>query len=424
MKIYTLLPADTYTVINKTILTNEDKNNLISLYEPIIGPLATSLYLTLWKDLDFLSIMSREFNHHHLMTITKSNLDSIKKSREALEAVGLLKTYVKEGSVNSYCYELYSPMSPKEFLNHPIFNVVLYNNIGKNEYELLKNAYQKINVDLNGYEDISKNINMTFKSSPNIPEFEVRDRELIKVNALGEIDFDLLVSSLPKGLLNEKSLNKRMRDLINNLSFIYNLDTLKMTEIIRNTVNEKGYIVAEDLRKNARNYYTYQNNGKLPTLIYRTQPEYLKSPTGDTSKRARIIYVFENTKPYDFLKSKYKGAKPTARDLKLIESLMCDLGLKPAVVNVLIDYVLKKNNNKLNQAFVETIAGQWVRSGVETADEAMRLAESQTKKILKKAPANIKTPEATPVWFNEEIKKEEASLEEQKELEDLMKGFA
>ena len=102
---------------------------------------------------------------------------------------------------------------------------------------------------------------------------------------------------------------------------------------------------------------------------------------------------------------------------------MCDLELKPAVVNVLIDYVLKKNNNKLNQAFVETIAGQWKRSGIETADEAMRCAEEEQKKIMKKAPVNIKTPEATPVWFKEEIKSNEASIEEQKELEELLKGL-
>ena len=44
----TLLPADTYVVLNKGILNNEDKNNLITLYEPIIGAVATSLYLTLW----------------------------------------------------------------------------------------------------------------------------------------------------------------------------------------------------------------------------------------------------------------------------------------------------------------------------------------------------------------------------------------
>ena len=47
-----LLPADKYKVVNKTILTSEDHKNLISLYEPIIGSNAVSLYITLWRDLE------------------------------------------------------------------------------------------------------------------------------------------------------------------------------------------------------------------------------------------------------------------------------------------------------------------------------------------------------------------------------------
>ena len=58
MKIISLLPADTYTVVNRTILTEKDKNNLITLYEPIIGPIPIALYLTLIRDLDKLEIMS------------------------------------------------------------------------------------------------------------------------------------------------------------------------------------------------------------------------------------------------------------------------------------------------------------------------------------------------------------------------------
>lgn len=423
MKTITLLPADTYTVVNKSLLTAEDRKNIIALYEPIVGSTSVSLYFTLWNDLDKLEITSGDLNHHHLMSIMKLDLDTLKQARESLEAVGLMRTFYKEGSVNSYVYELYSPMQPKEFLNHPVLNVVLYNNVGKNEYEKIKNLYQNIDIDTSDYMDITKTLNETFKSSTIIPEFDIRDKEVQAVNANNIIDFDELVSSLPNQLLNEKSLNKKIKELINNLAFIYNLDTLKMSEIIRSTINEKGYIVSDELRKMARNYYTYNNANKLPTLIYRTQPEYLKTPLGDTSKRARIIYVFENTSPYDFLKSKYKGVKPTARDLKLIEYLICDLELKPAVVNVLVDYVLKKNNNKLNQAFVETIAGQWKRSGVETADEAMQMAEKKQKNIMKSAPANIKTPEKTPVWFNEEIKREKVSKEEAEELEELMKGY-
>lgn len=425
MKIVNLLPADTYTVINKTILTEVDKNNLISLYEPIIGPIPTSLYLTLWRDLDKLEIMSIDYTHHHLMTIMKSDLESIKKARETLEAVGLIRTFFKEGDVNTYIYELYSPLSANEFFNNPVFNIVLYNNIGKNEYDMLKIEYQKMNFDTKEYQEITKPMNLTFKSSNFVDNFDVREKKTLGLNITDQIDFDLLISSLPKGLINDKTFNKKIRELIVNLSFIYNLDTLKMVELLRMVINEKGLIDKDELRRNARKYYQYNNNGNLPTLVYRTQPDYLKNPSGGTSKRDKIIYVFENTSPYDFLTSKYKGSNPTSRDLKLLETLMIDVGLKPAVVNVLVDYVLKKNNNKLNQAFIETIAGQWKRSGVETALEAMQLAEKEHKKYNKKISSviNKKISEAEPVWFNENIEKENISQEEEDELKDLLKDF-
>ena len=419
----TLLPADTYTVINKTILTLEDRKNLICLYEPIIGSIAVALYLTLWNDLDKLELSSKDFNHHHLMSLMKIDLASLKTAREALESLGLIKTYYKEGEVNSYIYEIYSPLTPKEFLNHPIFNIVLYNNIGKSEYDTIKALYQKVEFDLSSYQDITKNITETFKSSSTLPMFDANSKEYLKVNANEIIDFDLLVSSMPKGILNEKSLNKKIRELINNLAFVYNLDTLKMAEIIRSVLNENGNIMTTDLRKMARNYYTYNNLNKLPTLVYRTQPDYLKSPVGDTSKRAKIIYIFENTTPYDFLKNKYKGAKPTAKDLRLIENLMVDLNMKPAVVNVLVDYVLKINNNKLTTAFVETIAAQWVRKGVQTAEEAMQIAEKEQKKNIKQVTVNNKKEEKKPIWFEKEIEKEEISKEEEEELKELLKGY-
>lgn len=425
MAVVTLLPADKYMVVNKTILTDQDRKYLVSLYEPIIGSLAVSLYLTLWRDLDRYNFVSADYNHHHLMTILKTNLDSIKLARQTLEGVGLLRTYFMASEPNNYVYELYSPMNPKEFFQNPVFNVVLYNNIGAFEYNLLKKEYSVLNINLKGYEEVTSHFDEVFKSSSEVPTIDALGRETLPLNVQDQIDFDLLISSLPKGMLNEKILNKRMKSLINNLSFVYNIDTLKMCEIIRLSINEKGAIDKDTLRIQTRKYYQYNNHGKLPTLIYRAQPEYLKSPSGDTSKKGRIIEVFENTTPYDFLCAKYKTGTPTARDLKLLEYLLEDVGLKPAVVNVLIDYVLKKNNNKLNNAFVETIAGQWKRLGIETAKDAMEVAEKEHKKYVNKfnKVSVKKVSEEPPVWFDEKISKESMTEEEEKELESMLKKY-
>ena len=47
MKNITILPADTYTVVNKTVLNESDRKLISMLYQPIIGHTAVSLYLTL-----------------------------------------------------------------------------------------------------------------------------------------------------------------------------------------------------------------------------------------------------------------------------------------------------------------------------------------------------------------------------------------
>ena len=421
MDTVTLLPADRYVIVNKTILSNFDKKILITFYEPIIGHLAVSLYLTLWNDLEEGKQISRELNHHHLMSILKCPLSVIKEAREALEAVGLLKSYLKYGDYNNYLYEIYSPLSPSEFFNHPILNVVLYNNIGAIEYEYLKKLYQKIKIDTKDYIEITKKMDEVYTAISDIPTTDSVERSITDINCNDQVDFDLIISSIPKGIINEKAFNKKTKELINQLAFVYKIDSLKMMELIRSVLNEFGMIDKNGLRLAARKVYQF-NNGALPTLIYRSQPEYLKTPAGDNSMRGKIIQMFENINPVDFLRNKYQGVKPTNRDIKIIEMLIIDLEMPPAVVNVLLDYVLRKNNNRLSTSYIETIAGQWKRAGLKNASEAMEFAEKENKKLSKKIVSKNKE-NVEPVWFNKVSEKKELTKEEQEELESLFKEF-
>ena len=415
------LPADKYKVINKTILSENDKKNLISFYMPIIGCTAVSLYLTLWQDLNYKEEDSNILIHHHLMTLLKESKEVIYQARQSLEAVGLLKTYVKSENVKTFIYELYSPLLPNEFFNHPILNIVLYNNIGSEEYENLIKLYQKKKYDYSSYIDVTKKMDEVYKSENYNVKNDIKDRSINNIALNSKINYEQISTSIPKNVMSDKALNKKSRELIDNLSFVYNFDTLKMIELIRGSLNEFGMIDKNALRLNARKSYNLSSNS-LPTLIYRTQPEYLKKASGDNSLHAQIVSMFESISPYDFLKYKNKGAIPTNKDLKLVESLLVDLELTPAVVNVLLDYCLRKNNNKLTNAYVETIAGQWKRADLKTAEEAMKFAEHEHKKLNKKIPVESKKI-SEPAWFNKKIETKDVSDQEQKELEELLKEF-
>lgn len=426
-----LLPADVYTVVNQTILTEIDKKILISLYEPIIGPTAVSLFLTLWSDLDKNEIISRDYNHHHLMTILKaSNINNILEARTSLEAVGLVKSYIKKNdNVNEYLYELYSPLSAYEFFNHPVLSILLLNNIGENEYKFLLDYYKKKSVSIDGFEEITSSMNETFKVSNTFEATEeIRKQTKLGINLDNIIDFDLLISSIPKGLVTNKTFSKKTKELINQLAYIYKIDTLKMVEIIRMVITDIGTIDKDKLRMTVRKNYEYNNNGSLPTIVYRTQPEHLKAPIGDTSNRGKMIYVFENTKPYDFLKSKNKGVNPSNKDLKILEHLAVDYGLSPGLINILVDYALRINDGKLNQNYLETIAIDWKRKNIKTVTEAMELITKGRKKktvpnlgkiTSKKENVNI----SAPSWMYEEQHNEPMTLEEQQELDELFEEF-
>ncbi len=427
MKNITILPADTYTVINRSIITERDKRIVSMLYQPIIGYAATSLYYTLLDSLGE-KIMSDDLTHHHLMSTMQLKLEDIVIAREKLEAIGLLKTYMKKDNINQYVYCIYSPLEANEFFNHPILNIVLYNNIGKKEYEKILNYFKIPNVNLKDYEDITSSFDEVFKSVRGTlleTEKDITKRDSNNLEIHKGIDFNLIISSIPESQISDRCFNEETKNLINSLSYIYNISTLDMQGIIRDSINERGLIDKNVLRKSCRDYYKFENTGSLPTLIYSKQPDYLKKPEGDNSKWAQMVYVFENITPYDLLKAKYKGAEPTDRDKRLIESLLVDQKLNPGVVNVLISYVLKTNNNQLKKSYVETIAGQWKRSNVETVEEAMRITEKNHKKLKKQFNENkvvkkVDKEENLPAWFKTEQDIKDTSEEDIEELDKIL----
>ena len=253
------------------------------------------------------------------------------------------------------------------------------------------------------------------------------DRSHNQLQIASGIDLNLLVESIPKNMVHEKCFTEDVLELIENLAYIYKIDMDVLVGLVRDHLNERGMLDKTELRKACRNYYQFESSGRLPTVVYKTQPEYLRNPKGDTSKRARLIYTFETTSPYDFLASKCKSGEPSSRDMRLIEELMVDFKLNPGVTNVLIAYVLHINNKKLNKSYVETIAGQWQRLHIETVEDAVSLTEKEYKKRRKieEKDVSVKTykpvkQETLPVWFDKEIEEFEATQDEEEEMSRLL----
>ncbi len=419
----TVVSKDIYVVFNRTILSESDRDILFMLYQPVIGSMPINLYFTLWSNLDKMRLISDEYLHEQLAKNLGVNLNTIVEIRAKLEAVGLVKTYLKRGNINNYIYELYSPLSPDDFFSNPLLNTALYTNIGKSEYKKLVKYFEIPKPDLTDYQDITVSFSDVFESVT-LEQAEgfydkLRKKSINNVEIIPNIDLNLILDMIPDEVLNKKSITKDTREYIYKLSFIYNLKNDDVRELISDSVSIKKSIDKDKLRENCLKYYSFENYGSNPTIIYRTQPESLRANLKSTSNKAKIVYTFETTSPHDFLVSKTNVTSLSKSDAKLLEHLMLDLDLKAGVVNVLIDYVLRINDNKLTPNFVEAIALQWKRSNIETVEAAIDLA----KKEYKSRSKNTKISKVKPKWMDKTFEGENADPEEEQKMKELLSEF-
>ena len=315
---------------------------------------------------------------------------------------------------------MYGPLSAYEFFNNPILDTALYNNLNKKEYKRIVDSFSLPKVDLKGYQDISCSFKdvYNFVSTEKTGNNNIKRAKHLDLSFEPNINFNEVLSLIPEELLNIRSISKDTKELIYELAFIYDLGNDAISEIIKNSLVDRK-IDINLLKENCRSFYKFEHKGKIPKIVYQNQPQYLRQSQVNSTKRSKLINQFETTSPYEFLSLK-QDSKPTEKDMEIIEYLMIEQKLNPGVVNVLLDYVLKINNNKLVRKFVEQIAVQWKRSKIETVSDAIDFARSEYDKKNNKPKTNKKI-EAIPSWFNQDIESDMLSDEEleafEKELE-------
>ena len=96
-----LQPVDSYKIILSHPFSDYDRQLLTLFYQPLIGSEAMSLFMTFWADAE--QENEQEYSHYHLMNLLTMPLGPIFEARISLEAIGLLRTYVKrEGDARSF----------------------------------------------------------------------------------------------------------------------------------------------------------------------------------------------------------------------------------------------------------------------------------------------------------------------------------
>ena len=108
-------------------------------------------------------MLSIESNHSRISSYTSLSLHQVKENMKKLEAIGLVKSYIRyESEMTKYLYELLMPMSPQQFFQNDLLNVLLYRTLGSLEYDKTRFLFRLPEIDLNGYDEVTANFEEVF----------------------------------------------------------------------------------------------------------------------------------------------------------------------------------------------------------------------------------------------------------------------
>lgn len=376
-----LMMSDLYMVNANYPLDSIHMRTIQLLYQPLVGNTACSLYLTLYAELDQLSLTKATSLFSRLTKISGLSLTQINEASKKLEAIGLLERYKKDVDNNRiYHFIIKTPLSPSKIFNHVILGPLLLQRLGKEDLYRTKLCFKSSTFDFSDYENITAkftdvfDINMLEGSKEVLVEKNYFGNDYGKID--GDYDLELFYQGLKDYQIKRSVITSDDETLIKQLGIMYRINSLDMQGLVKDSIkNDK--ISKQLLIKNCRDYYDIAMPEKFEE-IYHKQAAIHKSSSNNDLLNAHIQYL-ESVNPYQLLKDKQSGREPLKHDLQIVESIMTSLYLQPGVVNVLIELTLSQCDNVLSRAFMQTRASQWKRKKIETVKEALDEAKLYLK---------------------------------------------
>ena len=379
-----MVKKETLTILRERALNDEDFASLFMLYNCITHRKAVQLYQVMYS----LSYTMEELKNDLLLCeIMCIDVHEMLACRKMLEQVELIKTYCNPHG--NYKIILRPPLTRRLFLAYPLYGRLYISRMGNQMFELMNVMCGKEQPDLKDYKEITTQYFVDDLKNWDDQQERYYQQLLKEEEETNNFQFDmtyflkqLSFSVLPRSCRTDKNL-KQIRDLAR----IYGMNEKSMAFEVGHSVRLSDQTLDFEVLKK-RLDRRYQNETKV-------EDPYLLSPV-------------------QFLRSKQRGVPLTEADRRLIEILVNDLKMPSEVINVLIEYVLKKSNQKLIRGFVEKVAGEWIRLKIDSKEKALAyVADHSEEKALKKKNAASRS---LPDWYvnplQDELSHDEVDMDE------------
>lgn len=420
-------PQAGFVVVTADDFAAFNEQTFAKFYQPILGPVAFSLFYALKAQLIEKPTLSDRRLQSGLLVQVNAGPAEVAEGLRRLEGVGIIQTYFRndaEGDV--YVYELHATLTPAQFIADDLLSVLLLEAVGVTDFEHLTakaRQYQLVEQDPK-----LKNISRQFLDEYQIDQHEMVDtpqaiakarqqdtsRLPAREAAADTTDFDW--STLLQLLDNQPVVKADLaehRDLIITEHRLYGIDEPTMKRLIDKATNLQD------------NHFNAQKFKRVVASFYKTtvkQPEQSAPVQTDnhdfTAKDQQLLTSASSYPPIEFLQliKEQMGGYVTGSERNILRRLVSDGQLPSEVVNILTWYVLADlNYATLRASFVDAIANAWLRAGVKDAAGALnqlknfnhdKAAASTGKPAAKKGRKyqHVQVRETMPKWSKHDKK--------------------
>ncbi len=445
-------PKDKFSVIKTQYISEMDYMVLNMLYQPIIGTDALGLINTLLIS-EKISQSRNPQMHSVLLNQLDIGIPSFYDARNKLEAVGLLKTFVKKlDQENHFIYEIQQPLEPSIFLQDDILSLLLIEKLGFDEVNTLSEYFNFKRRDMEDYLEVTKSFVDVFHFDSSRLSSSENELEHIKSTVtpkkqksdvvLANSSFDwVFFNSLIESLhIDEAQVAKELKRSIELFHQLYGINELEMFDYIKQSVDYVSNRVVEKEFKQLiyKGYHSRKKQEKMVNLsetktdsrLTESEKNQLRKNTlrltGFSDAEIEVIISCETIPPLIFLKAlkTQKGGFVSDNERWTIEKLKTQSNLPDSVINVLIHYTLvAQNKASINQNMMMSIANDWAQKKIYAPEDALsqvkelqKEREKPNKKTkTKNYSKNISRKETLPDWAKDDSVRKETRLSKEQE---------
>lgn len=390
-------PSDCFEVRPLSLFSSRDYDYLNDLYAPLIGVKALAIFYALLHEK-----ADETLSHEFFFKKNQISAGEFIPALTALEAVGLVSTFLKKDGVSYFVYCLYAPRTPKEYFENILFIGTLRKYLDNVQISRLQEKYATSSLPDESFQNVSESFRGYFS-----PDFDDKDYSSGTASsggrAFGKVSTGFDKNAFLKALLakdprfSEKSFAPDELVKLARLAALYSYNEEAIADFVL-----EHYSFAKPYGSRVDFFALNKEAQSSLRFAYLRQPD-KKSEVHDEGALARTIRLMDSLSPVQFLAKLQHGNKPASSDLELLNEVTVEMGLSSPVTNALVFYVITTKNGQLPNKYTEKIAATLVRENIETSLDAMNYF---SKTSYKKATPVIS--EQTPAEKSE--KKEAAQV--------------